>query len=218
MCFATLEPNHLSLLIFGKEIVAECDKRDRYGRFVCKVMRGDADVCEAMLWAGLAWHYKEYQNEQSDADRKRYASVETVAKESGLGLWADAAAVAPWSYRHSSTVEAWKRTETPVVPDVATTPQGSILGNRNSSIYHWPGCPNYNDIAVRNRVAFSSREEAEKAGYRAAKNCPSQAATQAIDSTSAPASTGGTVNVRGYYRKDGTYVRPHTRRAPRKKN
>jgi len=27
--------------------------------------------------------------------------------------------------------------------------------------------------------------------------------------------SGGSVNVRGYTRKDGTYVRPHTRRAPR---
>jgi len=30
-------------------------------------------------------------------------------------------------------------------------------------------------------------------------------------------STGGTVNVKGYTRKDGTYVRPHTRSAPRRK-
>lgn len=30
-------------------------------------------------------------------------------------------------------------------------------------------------------------------------------------------STGGTVHVRGYYRKNGTYVRPHTRSAPRRR-
>jgi hypothetical protein len=29
--------------------------------------------------------------------------------------------------------------------------------------------------------------------------------------------TSGEVNVKGYYRKDGTYVRPHTRSAPRKR-
>ncbi|WP_188620300.1 SH3 domain-containing protein [Flavobacterium suaedae] len=28
-------------------------------------------------------------------------------------------------------------------------------------------------------------------------------------------SSGGTVHVKGYYRKDGTYVRPHTRRKPK---
>ena len=32
----------------------------------------------------------------------------------------------------------------------------------------------------------------------------------------APAQAGDRVNVRGYYRKDGTYVRPHTRSRPRK--
>lgn len=32
--------------------------------------------------------------------------------------------------------------------------------------------------------------------------------------TNRPTSTGGTVHVKGYYRKDGTYVKPHTRRAP----
>lgn len=30
-------------------------------------------------------------------------------------------------------------------------------------------------------------------------------------------SSGGTVHVRGYYRKNGTYVRPHTRSAPRRR-
>lgn len=29
--------------------------------------------------------------------------------------------------------------------------------------------------------------------------------------------SGGPVYVKGYYRKDGTYVRPHTRRAPRRR-
>lgn len=29
--------------------------------------------------------------------------------------------------------------------------------------------------------------------------------------------TGGSVGVKGYRRKDGTYVRPHTRRAPRRR-
>jgi methylphosphotriester-DNA--protein-cysteine methyltransferase len=41
-----------------------------------------------------------------------------------------------------------------------------------SHIYHWPGCPNYNDIAEHNRVEFSNAIAAEKDGYRAALNCP----------------------------------------------
>jgi hypothetical protein len=46
-----------------------------------------------------------------------------------------------------------------------------IIGNRNSGIYHWPGCPSYNRIAPKNRVYFKTRTEAERAGYRAARNC-----------------------------------------------
>lgn len=33
----------------------------------------------------------------------------------------------------------------------------------------------------------------------------------------ASSSSGGSVYVKGYYRKDGTYVRPHTRSAPKRK-
>ena len=35
--------------------------------------------------------------------------------------------------------------------------------------------------------------------------------------SSSSSSSGGTVHVKGYYRKNGTYVRPHTRSAPKRK-
>jgi hypothetical protein len=35
--------------------------------------------------------------------------------------------------------------------------------------------------------------------------------------TSNPSSGGGQVKVKGYYRKNGTYVKPHTRSSPRRK-
>jgi methylphosphotriester-DNA--protein-cysteine methyltransferase len=38
-------------------------------------------------------------------------------------------------------------------------------------IYHWKGCPNYDDIAPSNRVDFPTPEAAEAKGYRAARNC-----------------------------------------------
>lgn len=54
----------------------------------------------------------------------------------------------------------------------STQQDARIRGNRKSMIYHWPGCPNYNDISEANRVYFKTRAEAEAAGYRAARNCP----------------------------------------------
>lgn len=47
----------------------------------------------------------------------------------------------------------------------------TIKGNKSSRIYHLPGCRNYDDIAERNIVWFATRQEAEDAGYRAARNC-----------------------------------------------
>ncbi len=55
-----------------------------------------------------------------------------------------------------------------------TTPEVvdlKIKGNNQSRIYHLPKCPNYNDIAERNIVWFKTKEEAEKATFRIAKNC-----------------------------------------------
>jgi len=52
------------------------------------------------------------------------------------------------------------------------TAQGEIIGNKNSKIYHRPNCPGYNSVSEKNQVKFKSVEEAEAAGYRAAKNCP----------------------------------------------
>lgn len=43
-------------------------------------------------------------------------------------------------------------------------------------------------------------------------------ANRSINSDSYEPSSGGTVHVKGYYRKDGTYVRPHTRKAPKKRS
>jgi endonuclease YncB( thermonuclease family)/methylphosphotriester-DNA--protein-cysteine methyltransferase len=49
---------------------------------------------------------------------------------------------------------------------------GEIIGNKNSKIYHRPNCPGYNNVSEKNQVRFKTVEEAEAAGYRVAKNCP----------------------------------------------
>jgi hypothetical protein len=56
------------------------------------------------------------------------------------------------------------------LPQKAMT--GPIVGNLWSKIYAWPGCSSYDTMAAHNRVAFSNRDSAEQAGYRAALNCP----------------------------------------------
>ena len=45
-------------------------------------------------------------------------------------------------------------------------------------------------------------------------NRPTYSSSYRSSSSSRSSSSGGSVQVKGYYRKDGTYVRPHTRRRP----
>lgn len=50
--------------------------------------------------------------------------------------------------------------------------QSKFVASKNSDVYHYPWCPGAQRIKEENKVYFSSKEEAEKAGYRPAKNCP----------------------------------------------
>jgi hypothetical protein len=52
------------------------------------------------------------------------------------------------------------------------------------------------------------------AAERSDSETPSSPPTYGGASESSSGSGGGTVDVRGYYRKNGTYVSPHTRRSP----
>lgn len=160
-------------LVAGNTVVVEWRKHDKYGRIVGKVFCDDRDVCLAQIRAGLAWHYKEFEDEQDEVDRRSYAEGEQTARSNKLGLWRDTTQIQPWEFRHRKpTTTGSSDTEPPKQISSAAATEGSIHGNRNSKIYHWPGCPNYDDIAPHNRVTFRTSEEAESAGYRAAKNCP----------------------------------------------
>lgn len=70
----------------------------------------------------------------------------------------------------ATSVAASTSAQTTSTSSTATT--GEIIGNKNSKIYHRPNCPGYNSVSEKNQVRFKSVEEAEAAGYRAAKNCP----------------------------------------------
>jgi hypothetical protein len=48
-------------------------------------------------------------------------------------------------------------------------PPGAVVGNPNSHIYFWPGCPNYSRL--KHRVTFPDAKAAIRAGYRPARNC-----------------------------------------------
>lgn len=89
----------MSALVFGKDVVVEWSKRDRYGRTIGIVMVNGKDVGLEMLRAGFAWHYKQYQREQSPEDREQYSEAEKSAKSERIGLWLEGEPIPPWEWR-----------------------------------------------------------------------------------------------------------------------
>lgn len=89
----------LSALVFQKVVLVLTEKKDRYGRWVGKVINNGRDVNLVLVVDGLAWHYKKYADEQSASDRLLYANAEEDARSKRRGLWSDPHAIAPWDWR-----------------------------------------------------------------------------------------------------------------------
>lgn len=78
---------HLVEFASKGELTVACYKTDQYDRHVCRVKLGDEDLGANLIQAGLAWHYKRFQNEQSPEERALYARLEEAAKAGRVGLW-----------------------------------------------------------------------------------------------------------------------------------
>ncbi|PUE40254.1 thermonuclease family protein [Limnohabitans sp. Bal53] len=89
----------LSALVYKKNVQVIWAKKDRYGRTVGQVIVGGLDACLEQVKRGMAWHYKDYQAEQSAEDRVLYDRAEIQARSQRLGLWQDAAAQEPSAFR-----------------------------------------------------------------------------------------------------------------------
>jgi len=97
--FGQASKQALARLVFGKELMAECGKTDRYGRSICKLVVAGTDANLAQIRNGMAWHYKQYEREQSALDRNLYDETERTAKARRSGLWIDSDPVPPWAWR-----------------------------------------------------------------------------------------------------------------------
>ncbi len=86
-------------MVYERTVTVEYDKNDRYGRKVGKVLVGGMDANLVQVKAVLAWHYKKYQKEQPLEGRIEYRRAEVTAREAGRGLWKDAQAVPPGTWR-----------------------------------------------------------------------------------------------------------------------
>jgi endonuclease YncB( thermonuclease family) len=91
--FGQASQKALSEMVFGRDVLVYRKKLDRWGRTVGHVIVDGVDTNLAMLEAGMAWHYKEYDK------NKRLAEAENEARAARRGLWQDSDPVPPWRWR-----------------------------------------------------------------------------------------------------------------------
>jgi len=73
---------------------------------------------------------------------------------------------------HSHPYERQAAVVSPGAAPARESGNGEVHGNKKSKIYHLPNCPGYAGMNPASVIAFESETEAERAGYRKAKNCP----------------------------------------------
>lgn len=146
----------LAAITFQKLASVEVETKDKYGRTVGKVIVKGTDVNAELVRQGMAWVYRKYTN-----DQKLYA-LEAEAKQAKRGLWVTDKPIEPWLWRKG------KRT----VEHNPTIVNGTIIGNKNSHIYHLSNCQSYYAVSEKNRVLFTNEALAKANGYRKAMNCP----------------------------------------------
>jgi len=97
--FGSKSKEHLSDLVFNRQVTVEYSKKDRYGRTLGKIFVDGIDANLEQINAGFAWHYKQYRRDQSAKDRAAYANAENQARTAKMGLWVDPKPTPPWDWR-----------------------------------------------------------------------------------------------------------------------
>lgn len=118
---------------------------DHYGRTLAYVITDDGkNFNQELIRLGYGRAYTRYPFKY----QREFKAAERAARDAGLGIW---------SLRKKSG-------------DAERNRQGPIIGNTRSRIYHLPGQFGYHKVSPKNRVYFTTAEEAEKARFRKAKN------------------------------------------------
>lgn len=97
--YAEAAKDYLSTRAIGRFVVVEYGGRDANGNMLGIVRLSGSDLGLEQISAGMAWHFKQDQDHQSQADQRAYAKAEEQARQAQIGLWYDACPVAPWVWR-----------------------------------------------------------------------------------------------------------------------
>lgn len=84
--------------VYLRNVVVKVTDRDRYGRLVGTVWRGDRDINRELVSDGVAWAYRQYLHDRS------LLADEAHARDAKRGLWSLPNPIPPWHWRHHEAV------------------------------------------------------------------------------------------------------------------
>lgn len=94
--FGSQSKRVLMFKVLGKEVTAEVQDRDQYGRVVAVLQLAGRDINAEMVTEGMAWAYRQFL---SGSYASRYIQLEEQARRQHRGLWRDANPQPPWEFR-----------------------------------------------------------------------------------------------------------------------
>ena len=100
--FGNVSKQFLSDLVFGKQVIVEYQKLDRYDRVVGKVFVDGMNANLEQVRRGLAWYFKKYKSELVLNDRLAYLHAEEDAINARIGLWVEPNQIPPWEFRKAN--------------------------------------------------------------------------------------------------------------------
>ena len=86
----------LMFKVLGKEVSAEVQDRDQYGRAVAVLQLAGRDINAELVAEGMAWAYRQYLG---GPYASRYIALEEQARRQHRGLWRDSNPQPPWEFR-----------------------------------------------------------------------------------------------------------------------
>ena len=94
---------HLTDLVMGKSLTAQCYEVDQFDREICTLIMIDGrSVNSAQVEAGYAWAYTAKQG--AYLHDRAMPEIQQQAHQERKGLWKDADPIAPWAWRY----DCWK--------------------------------------------------------------------------------------------------------------
>lgn len=97
--FGQRSKQHLSELVFGRDVELQTHGMDRYGRTLAVIFVNGIDANLEQVRSGMAWVYTRYLSEAGADLQASYRQAETDAREQRRELWSDLKPVEPWLFR-----------------------------------------------------------------------------------------------------------------------